>query len=277
MAAANSFVRKDRSPDLRTSQADPGKRLFGSVRPAYGGEPRRPRAIDARNDSEDPRHGGDLSHGAGRREGAVAFPQARNHRELRRRLRPRRFGLCARAQYRRHQHARRADRRGRRRRDGASDLDPARVRQGRPLSALRPVADAELSLERRLAARPQGRDRRHGPHRSGDRTPARGLARAGFLSFAQPVVGRFLQALSRPDGNGEGGGHADRHRARRRLHRKDDQCRRAEGARPARRADQRRARLRRRRAGAGRGAEIRHHSRGRARRASPTSRTCRTS
>ena len=99
------------------------------------------------------------------------------------------FGLCARAQYRRHQHARRADRRSRRRRDGASDLDRARVRQGRPLSALRPVADAELSLERRLAARPQGRDRRHGPHRAGDRTPARGFARAGFLSFAQSVVG----------------------------------------------------------------------------------------
>ena len=34
-------------------------------------------------------------------------------------------------------------------------------------------------LERRLAARPQGRHRRHGPHRTGDRTPARSLARAG--------------------------------------------------------------------------------------------------
>ena len=63
--------------------------------------------------------------------------------------------------------------------------DLARIRQGRPLSALRPVADAELSPERRLAARPQGRHRRHGPHRPGDRTPARGLARSGVLSFAQ--------------------------------------------------------------------------------------------
>ena len=42
-------------------------------------------------------------------------------------------------------------------------------------------------LERRLAARPQGRHRRHGPHRPGDRPPARGFAGAGFLSFAQPV------------------------------------------------------------------------------------------
>ena len=124
------------------------------------------------------------------------FPKLEIDRELRRRLRSRRFRLCARTQYRRHQHARRADRRGRRRRDGAADRDPARIRQGRPLSALRPVADAELSLERRLAARPQDRHRRHGPHRPGDRTPARSLARSGFLSFAQPVLGRVLQALS---------------------------------------------------------------------------------
>ena len=74
-----------------------------------------------------------------------------------------------------------------------------------------------------------------------------------------PSSAVVLQALSRPDRDGEGGRHADRDRARRRLHREDDQCRCAEGARPARRADQRRARLRGRRAGAGRGAEIRHH------------------
>ena len=48
-----------------------------------------------------------------------------------------------------------------------------------------PVADAELSPERRLAARPQDRHRRHGPYRPGDRPPARSLARAGLLSFAQ--------------------------------------------------------------------------------------------
>src|SRR6266545_7580256 len=85
------FVRKDRSPDLWASEAYTGKRLFGSVRPAYGGEPCRPRALDARNDSEDPRHGGDLSHGAGRCEGAVAISKARDHCELRCRVRPRRF------------------------------------------------------------------------------------------------------------------------------------------------------------------------------------------
>ena len=97
---------------------------------------------------------------------------------------------------------------------GLSDRDLARVRQGRPLPALRPVADAELSPERRLAARPQDRHRRHGPYRPGDRPPARSLARAGFLPFAQTVLGRLLPALSRSDGNGEGGGHADRDRAR---------------------------------------------------------------
>src|SRR6185312_5496477 len=260
------FVRKDRSVGLRTDQADPRKRLLGRVCPAYGGEPCRPRAIDARCRGENPRHGGHLSHGAGRWKSAVAFPQARDRRKLRRRLRPRRFSLCARAQHRHHQYARRADRRGRRRRHGASDLDLARIRQGRPLSALRPVADAELPPERRLAARPQDRHRRHGPDRAGDRTPARGLARAGFLPFAQAVHGRLLPALSRFDGDGEGGGYADRDRAGRRHHREDDQCRRAEGARSARRADQRGARLRRRRAGFGRGAEGRHHSGGGARR-----------
>ena len=128
--------------------------------------------------------------------GAGAFPQARNRRQFRRRLRSRRFRLRARAQCRRHQHARCADRRGRRRRHGAADRDIARIRQGRSLFALRPVADAELSLERRLAARPQDRHRRHGPHRPGDRTPAGGFARSRVLSFAQSVVGCVLQALS---------------------------------------------------------------------------------
>ena len=71
-------------------------------------------------------------------------------------------------------------------------------------------------LERRLAARPQGRHGRHGPDRPGDRAPARGLARAGGLSFAQSRRRRLLQALSRPDRDGEGGRHAGRDRARRR-------------------------------------------------------------
>ena len=118
------------------------------------------------------------------------------------------FGLRARTQYRGHQHARRADRRGRRRRDGAVDLDLARIRQGRPLRPLRPLADAELSAQRRLAARPQGRHRRHGPDRPGDRAPARCLARSGVLPLAQSGGGRLVQALSRPDRDGEGGRHA---------------------------------------------------------------------
>ncbi len=67
-----------------------------------------------------------------------------------------------------------------------------------------------------LAARPQGRHRRHGPDRPGDRAPARRLAGAGGLSLAQSVHGRFLPALSRPDRDGEGGRYADGDRARRR-------------------------------------------------------------
>ena len=45
-------------------------------------------------------------------------------------------------------------------------------------------------LECRLAARPQGRHRRHGPDRPGDRSPARRLARSRGLSFAQAERGR---------------------------------------------------------------------------------------
>ena len=96
-------------------------------------DPRRPRTADAGRRGQAPRHGRHLSHG-GREQGiAGALSEARNDRKLRRRLRSRRYRLCARAQHHRHQHARRPDRGGRRRRDGASDLDLARVRQGRPL------------------------------------------------------------------------------------------------------------------------------------------------
>ncbi len=140
--------------------------------------------------------------------------EAGDRRQFRRRLRSRRFHLRPRTQHRRHQHARRADRGGRRRRDGASDLHLARVRQGRPLSALGSLDHAELSAQRRIAARPQGRHRRHGPDRPGDRTPARRLARAGGVPFAQARGRRCLQALSRPDRDGEGGRYPDRHRPR---------------------------------------------------------------
>ena len=60
---------------------------------------------------------------------------------------------------------------------------------------------------------------------TGDRTPARSLARAGGLSFAQARRRRVLPALSRPDRDGEGGRHADRDRARRGVDRENDQCR----------------------------------------------------
>ena len=49
------------------------------------------------------------------------------------------------------------------------DRDAARIRQGGSLCSGGIVDHAEFSLERRLAARPQGRHGRHGPNRSGDR------------------------------------------------------------------------------------------------------------
>ena len=107
--------------------------------------------------------------------------------------------------------------------------------------------------------------------------PARGLARSGLLSFAQSGRRRLLQALSRPDRDGEGGRYIDRDRAGRRFYLENDQCRRAEGARPTRRPDQRGARLGGRRTGADRGAEVRDHSGRRPRRVRHASRMCRTS
>ncbi len=71
-------------------------------------------------------------------------------------------------------------------------------------------------VERRLAAGSQGRDGRHGPDRPGDRAPARGLPRSRGLSFAQAGRGRVVQALSRPDRDGEGGRYAGDHHPRRR-------------------------------------------------------------
>src|SRR4030095_13843235 len=53
-----------------------------------------------------------------------------------------------------------------------------------------------LEASRVLAARPTDRDRRRGPHRTGDRTPVGGLARAGVLSLAQSILGRVVHALS---------------------------------------------------------------------------------
>ena len=120
-----------------------------------------------------------------------AVPEARDRRQLWRRLRSHRCQPCARAQHRRHQHAGRPDRRGRGHRHGSSDRDPARVRQGRPLSALRALEDAEFPLsvgslrDRKVGMVGMGR------HRPGDRTPARCRRGSGGLSFAQPGRGRL--------------------------------------------------------------------------------------
>ena len=54
-----------------------------------------------------------------------------------------------------------------------------------------------LSAQQGVAARPHGRAGRHGPHRAGDRAPARGHAGAGGLPFAAAGGGRVLPALSR--------------------------------------------------------------------------------
>jgi len=211
------FVRKGRSPDLRTGPADPGKRLFGSVGPAYGGEPRRPRALDAETIAKI--RGMAVTYHMVRpmRRRCPHFPSSKSSRASVS-VTTMSIRVCARAQYRRHQHARRVDRRSRRRRDGGFWISTVRefVKADRYLrSGLWQTQNYPLSV--RLAARPQGRDRRHGPHRAGDRTPPRSFACAGVLSLAQSVFGRVLPALSGPDGNGEGGRHADRDRARRRL------------------------------------------------------------
>ena len=76
------------------------------------------------------------------------------------------------------------------------------------------LADPELSLSvGSLRDRKVGTS--HGPHRQaiGRRLEA-SLVPVSYHS-RNPFVGGVLQALSRPDGNGEGCGHADRDRARR--------------------------------------------------------------
>ena len=73
-------------------------------------------------------------------------PEARNHRQLRRRLRHHGRGRCGRARHRRHQHARRADRRGGRHRDRASCSDTVReLPQAEKLPARRPLAQGSRS------------------------------------------------------------------------------------------------------------------------------------
>ena len=84
---------------------------------------------------------------------------------------------------------------------------------GRALSARRQLAEARRLPAHALAARPHRRHRRHGPHRQGDRAPARRHEGAGGLSLA-PAGRRRLQALSEPRRDGARRRRADRHHAR---------------------------------------------------------------
>ena len=113
-----------------------------------------------------------------------SFPSSRDL-ELRRRLRPHRRQMGGRARHHRHQHAGSAQRGGRRHRARASALHGARIPAGRALSARRQMAGEALSAHQGDAAQPHRRHGRHGPHRQGDRAPARGLRRAGGLSQPQ--------------------------------------------------------------------------------------------
>ena len=131
----------------------------------------------------------------------VALPEARDRVELRRRLRPHRRQVGRRARHRRHQHAGRAQRGGRRYGARAPALHRAPPAAGRALPARGPMGEARRLSAHALAARPHRRHRRHGPHRQGDRAPARRHEGAGRLSHA-PAGGRRLQALSEPRRHG---------------------------------------------------------------------------
>ena len=78
----------------------------------------------------------------------------------------------------------RAQRGGRRHRARPVALHGAPAAAGRALSARRQLAEAWRLPAHALAARPHRRHRRHGPHRQGDRAPARRHAGAGGLSLA---------------------------------------------------------------------------------------------
>ena len=127
----------------------------------------------------------------------VALSEARNRVELRRRLRPCRREMGGRARHRRDQHAGRAERGSRRHRARTAALHLARISAGRSLSARRQMAREGLSAHSRDVARPHRRYRRHGPHRQGDRAPARCLRRAGGLSLAQSASRRRPTSIIR--------------------------------------------------------------------------------
>ena len=100
---------------------------------------------------------------------------------------------------------------------------------------------------------------RSGPHRSGDRAPARRHAGAGGLSFAPAGRGGVLPALSEAHRHGARRRHAPGDHAGRRGDPEPDQRRGAGGTRPERHPHQHGARLGGRRGGADQGAAGQDH------------------
>ena len=152
------------------------------------------------------------------------------------------------------QYARRAHGRSGRYRARPAAVHGARIPPGRALSAFRPVAAGGLSPEQGHLARPHGRARRYGPHRAGDRAPARRHARAGGLSFAPACSGHSLPALSEPVGHGAAGGSPAGHYAGRGADQKSHQRRGARCAGQTRHPHQHGPRVSGGRAGADQGA-----------------------
>ena len=128
----------------------------------------------------------------------VALSEARNRVELRRRLRPCRRQMGRRARHRRDQHAGRAERGSRRYRARPAALH-ACANFRRPIVICAPANGSRrrLSAHAGDVARPHRRHRRHGPHRQGDRAPARCLRRAGGLSLAQSAGRRRPTSIIR--------------------------------------------------------------------------------
>ena len=169
---------------------------------------------------QDPRDRGRLYGEQGRRQFHAALSQARADFELRRRLRPHRRQMGGRARHHRHQHAGSAERGSGRHRARPAALHGARISAGRALSARRQMDREAISAHQGDAAQPHRRHGRHGPHRQGDRAPARGLRRAGGLSQPQSASRRELQVLSQAPRHGARRRHADGDRAGRRRRRR---------------------------------------------------------
>ena len=185
---------------------------------------------------ENTRRRGDLSHRPCRQDGTGAVSEARNCGELRGRLRPRGFQLM-RANTTSSSPIRRT----------CLTEEVADVAMGLLIATLREFVKADRYL--RSGSGPTQnyplsagslRDRKVGIVGMGriGQAIARRLEaspRSRRLPFTQTGQRCLAQALSRPDRDGKGGGHAGRDRSRRRGNRENDQCRRAEGARSARR------------------------------------------